>query len=72
MTKPVTGPDGDNSITDEQIRELMHEAAEAGDHRTANLCADAIDRDGLGPDRTARELCAEKWNARHAKEDDRG
>ncbi len=30
-TRPVTGPDGDNPITDEQIRELRMRASEEGE-----------------------------------------
>jgi hypothetical protein len=64
----VTGPDGDNPITDAQIRELRavhldpsplwrrEYAIALGEQRTVN--------DPEGDMRTARARCAAAWNAR--------
>jgi hypothetical protein len=68
--RPVTGPDGDNPITDEQIRELRclcNETAECLTHRDVNRIAGIAL--GLGDPRRvrdARKRCASVWDARHA------
>ena len=70
--KPVTGPDGDNPITDEQIRELLRdvEGVDRNDVDLARLCYYALGQWHAGQDRHcatshARECCAAAWNARH-------
>lgn len=62
--KPVTGPDGDNPITDEQIRELRASAPPGSD--IVRDCNWALER-ACCPSR-ARARCAAAYNARHGGE----
>jgi hypothetical protein len=77
--RPVTGPDGDNPITDEQIRELRadyfsdHTSYTNGSELSASAQLDVFDvalwpsdvhaRAWLTP-AEARTRCAAAWNAR--------
>lgn len=56
--KPVTGPDGDNPISDEQIRELRRAGAIG-----ATDCHIALWGSWLRS--ATRTRCAAAWNARH-------
>lgn len=65
--KPVTGPDGDNPITDEQIREeraaLFADPVNSDQLIGLVSCIDALGRShrrGM-----ARSAVAAAWNARH-------
>lgn len=74
--KPLTGPDGDNPITDAQIRELREQARNRKPHADFRLwttCDDALERIApraasrarrLKKRNAARTRCAEAWNAR--------
>jgi hypothetical protein len=71
--RPVTGPDGDNPITDEQIRELSRGArrrmsrleSEAGDGDIERSAFVALDRRFTTDKRdAARKHLAAAWNAR--------
>lgn len=70
MHRPVTGPDGDNTITDEQIDGLRAWYRHTGNESWVDLCATA-----LSPTATwhayARVTCAAAYNARHAGKDGR-
>jgi hypothetical protein len=57
--RPVTGPDGDSPITDEQIRELRKIGAI--DWRTFHTAIVNPDPDSK---RTSCTACAAAWNAR--------
>lgn len=71
----VTGPDGDNPITDEQIREERRYQRGEGNQINVEICDTALGQlrgvrgqvvdFALGEIRQARELCAATWNARH-------
>lgn len=67
----VTGPDGDNPITDEQIRELRSLGSTPV---TGNgieyacdvaLCELDLETSTIQQRRAARARCAAAWNARH-------
>lgn len=68
--KRVTGPDGDNPITDEQIDQLKDSVGSSDrdylhsdEQKIVSLCNVAlIEGSRLG--RRARERCAETYNAR--------
>lgn len=76
--KPVTGPDGDNPITDEQIRDLNKELGNeivmlTGKRRNevhlmrqdCALALGYIRIPGKGQKAAARVRVAAAWNARH-------
>lgn len=70
--KPVTGPDGDNPITDKQIREMLEQAFTAtfADARIRIDCRIALvaagrARDGGTTRNAARGRLAAAWNTRH-------
>lgn len=68
--RPVTGPDGDNPITDEQIRDLRDEVRAEIERLIGikNNCLDGLDV-GASPQRAAaRARCAAAYNARLGKE----
>lgn len=72
--KPVTGPDGDNPITDEQIRQLADEYALVGRTHDVTECYVALGPSDMfwehqrpSPEtvRATRVRLAAAWNARH-------
>jgi hypothetical protein len=71
----ATGPDGDNPITDEQIRELRDSFPDGDDVDLALACDRALGLDSLdectederiGIIETSLDLVVAAWNARHA------
>lgn len=73
--RPVTGPDGDNPITDEQIRELLYDGLDRGDRVLVRLAKIALGEwhgagrwkpgeDGAYADQAAeaRARCAAAYN----------
>ncbi len=66
-TRPVTGPDGDNPITDAQIREVLRIAQESGNTKLAACATRALDGDSLYH-RALSARCADAYNARMGKE----
>ncbi len=68
--KPVTGPDGDNPITDAQIRQVRDAATRERDATLLGTALNALRTPGWyfqnGPAYdAARKRCAAAWNARH-------
>lgn len=62
--KPVTGPDGDNPITDEQIRDVRDLAIRSGDIDMIANCQGALGALGAD-DGSCRARCADAYNTMH-------
>ncbi len=68
----VTGPDGNNPITDEQILDLQAAAEARGDRNLAKTAGRALQEPHTLVWEHCRKLCATAWNKQHAEEDDHG
>jgi hypothetical protein len=72
LTVKVTGPDGNNPITDEQILDVQAAAEARGDRNLVKTAGRALQEPHTAVWEHCRRLCAIAWNIHHGAEADGG